>query len=91
MKQRQPSGRACAAQLELLRALDFAIQETVLYLDAYPECQQALDYYHELIRQRKQAADRYEETCAPLTPYGNRSLSAWDWTLGPWPWEAEAN
>lgn len=85
------SCKGCAQKLELLRALDFAIQETVLYLDAYPDCLPALRYYHELIRQREEAAGEYEEVCAPLTIYGNRSPDSWDWTLGPWPWEPDAN
>ena len=83
--------RACAAKLEKLRALDFAIQETVLYLDAYPQNQQALSYYHQLIKQRNRLMEEYETTCGPLTMYGNRSANSWDWIEAPWPWEREAN
>ena len=82
---------ACNNQLALLRALDFAIQETVLYLDAYPDHPQALAYYHELIAQRREVAERYEKGCGPLTFMGNRSRTSWDWVEGPWPWEADAN
>ena len=81
----------CREQKEMIRALDFAIQETVLYLDAYPDSQQALAYYHQLIEQRKVLADAYEKNCGPLTFYGNTSKTSWDWVAGPWPWEAEAN
>jgi hypothetical protein len=49
--------------MQTLRALDFAIQETVLYLDAYPECRQALDYYHRLMEERKAAMAEYENAC----------------------------
>ena len=94
-RQAFPSGgmnaTSCKNQLALLRALDFAIQETVLYLDAYPNHQQALAYYHELIAQRKEVADRYESACGPLTVMGNKSRTAWDWVSGPWPWEVDAN
>lgn len=91
MKQQHQPCRSCTEKLELLRALDFAIQETVLYLDAYPECRQALDYYHTLLCKREEVAASYEDICGPLTFYGNRSTDSWDWTHGPWPWEAEAN
>ena len=35
--------------MDFLRKLDFCIQETVLYLDAYPDCRQALEYYRETL------------------------------------------
>lgn len=81
----------CKKQMDTLRALDFSIQETVLFLNAYPECCEALSYYHSLIEQRAQLIERYETNCAPLTMYGNRSHTSWDWVIGPWPWETEAN
>ena len=28
---------------------------------------------------------------APTTMYGNKSRNSWDWVLGPWPWEHDAN
>ena len=85
------SDRSCKAQLEALRALDFAIQETALYLDAYPHHPEALEYYHALIAQREKVAAAYEKDCAPLTIYGNRNRTKWDWVAGPWPWENDAN
>ncbi len=77
--------------MDRLRALDFAIQETVLYLDAYPDHAQALEYYHQLIRQRKEVMSAYEKNCGPVTMYGNQSQASWDWIEGPWPWELGAN
>ena len=82
---------SCMEQLDLLRALDFAIQEVVLYLDAYPNCAEALSYYHKLVKERQQACEYYERSCGPLTFYGNLSTTSWDWISGPWPWEADAN
>ena len=81
----------CVAELKKLRALDFAIQETVLYLDAYPENRQALEYYHQLLAERKRTMDAYEAKCGPLNMYGNVSHNSWEWVKGPWPWEPEAN
>lgn len=83
--------RKCREQLQLLRALDFAIQETVLYLDAYPNHAEALQYYHALTRQREETLAAYEQTCGPMTIYGNQSATTWDWVTDPWPWEPDAN
>ena len=85
------NGMPCKDALDLLQALDFAINETVLYLDAYPNSSQALAYYHKLIEQRMQVLKHYEMSCGPLTMYGNTSTTSWDWINQPWPWEADAN
>ena len=92
MRQRQscPEG-SCRDHLKQIRALDFAIQETVLYLDADPENKQALEYYHQLLAQRKDVMEHYQKHCGPLSMYGNESRDSWDWVCGPWPWEPEAN
>lgn len=93
MQRNQANGmnRSCKDQMDLLRAIDFAIQETVLYLDAYPSNAKALAYYHKLIEQRRQVMEYYEQSCGPVTMYGNRSNTSWDWISDPWPWEADAN
>jgi len=81
----------CRRTAAELQAVDFALQETVLYLDAYPDHAQALDYYHRLIELRRELMERYERNCGPVTMYGNQSQTSWDWVKGPWPWEPEAN
>ena len=83
--------QTCRDRKKMLQAIDFALQETVLYLDAYPENRQALEYYHQLIAQRGELMESYERDCAPVTMYGNRSRNSWDWVEGPWPWEPDAN
>ncbi len=80
-----------ATDLYALQAVDFAIQETVLYLDAYPDSKEALAFYHQLMEERKKLTDIQEGKRGPLTMYGNRSRTSWDWTEKPWPWEYEAN
>ena len=81
----------CKKQMQVLRALDFAIQETVLYLDAYPDCRGALDYYHRLMEERKAAMAEYENNCGPVTMYGNVDQQHWRWIDSPWPWDSDAN
>ena len=82
--------RKCREIMEQLRAVDFALTETVLYLNAYPHCGEAMNFYHKLVEQRRQLVGAYESQCGPLTRYGNDG-DAWEWAEGPWPWEAEAN
>lgn len=77
--------------MEKLRALDFSLTETALYLDAYPACKAALDYYHKLCEQRDTLAHEYERRFGPLTQRGNENKTAWDWTKTPFPWEYDAN
>ncbi len=87
---RRQSCRACGGCAELgkkLKAVDFALQETVLYLDAYPCNQEALKYYKELSELRESLVAEYESGCGPLTMYGNKNAEAWDWISSPWPWE----
>lgn len=77
--------------LDELRAIDFALVETVLYLDAYPNCEAALAYYHKQKERREVLAHEYEKYCGPLTALGNTSKTTWDWTKDPYPWEYDAN
>ena len=90
MEHNQPSNR-CREQLQALRALDFAIQDTVLYLDAYPDHPEALAFYHALLAEREKVMRAYQKGCGVQTIYGNESHTSWDWVKGPWPWESDAN
>ena len=77
--------------LRRIQTEDFALYEVALYLDAYPTSQEALEYYHKLMQERDQVCDYYQKNCGPLTIYGNKSKTSWDWISAPWPWEADAN
>lgn len=81
----------CTVLMSKIRAVDFAIQETVLYLDAYPCNQEALEYYHSLIEIREKLMSSYQTACGPLTNDGNTSRTNWEWISSPWPWEIESN
>ncbi|MGN1444734.1 MAG: spore coat protein CotJB [Eubacteriales bacterium] len=77
--------------LDTLQALDFALFEVTLYLDAYCDDCQALELYHRLLEQRRVAAEKYEAEIGPLTFRGNRSCTQWDWVNEPYPWDIRAN
>jgi len=85
------SNNNCFALKERFRQVDFAITETVLYLDAYPECKKALEYYHRLIDEREQLKTAINNQCGPVTHFDNISTESWSWISSPWPWKYEAN
>ena len=87
----RPQATNCARLKKKLQTIDFAIVETTLYLDAYPHCRAALDYYHKLIAEREALAGAINEKCGPVCIRGNKSRTEWNWVEGPWPWEPDAN
>ena len=88
-----PSNRhtACNTLMDQIRAVDFALYETVLYLDVYPHSCGALETYHKLRAQSNALHEEYETACGPLTAFGNRSTASWDWMSNPCPWEYGAD
>ena len=76
---------------ERLRAVEFAMVDTALYLDVYPECQSALEHYHKLMKEREALAEIVNKTYGPMTIKDVHDHSRWTWVDGPWPWEPDAN
>ena len=74
-----------------LQKIDFALVEVVLYLDAYPTCRTALDYYHKLVAEREKLVAALADGAMPINAYANASCDSWDWIDGPWPWQYDAN
>ena len=87
----QMQGTNCNNLKKKLQTLDFAIIDTVLFLDAYPKNAQALDYYHKLVNEREILAKAINESCGPIDSMSNKSRNEWAWVASPWPWEIEAN
>ena len=79
----------CSDLLTELRQLDFAILETTLYLDVYPDCCEAKAYLKELREKRAKVAAEYESKHGMLTMYGVCGESSGK--CAPWPWEYAAN
>ena len=88
--QRACNGR-CKQLMDQIRAVDFAMYETILYLDVYPHSCDALETYHKLKAQREALHREYESLCGPLTAFGNQSTTSWDWMSKPFPWEYDAD
>lgn len=72
-----------------IRALSFALVETNLYLDSYPENSDALAYFRKVRRELAEKTAAYEAAYGPLTVMGALAEGSWDWVSTPWPWESE--
>lgn len=77
----------CREIMRKIRETDFAMLETALFLDAYPECKRAMEYYSEQKKKNDALRKQYNATCGPLTIYSNENTSEWEWVKRPWPWE----
>ncbi len=73
-----------------LQAANFALIETVLFLDSHPGDSQALAYYQEQAAAYEELVAKYEQSYGPLTVY-SPYYDGEKWTSEPWPWELEAN
>ena len=82
--------QSCSELTCRLRKVDFAIYDTVLYLDVYPDCVKAQEYYQKLVCEREELCKRINSECGPIT-FNNAMSGKWSWTKGPWPWEPGAN
>lgn len=78
---------------ERLTAVSFAIYDTVLYLDAYPESARALAYLSNLRREKAELAEALRTLGAPPATFSEAGTDggAWEWTNGPWPWQNDGN
>lgn len=78
----------CKALLGELRAIDLAILDTGLFLNAYCS-EEALTYFKSLTDERARLAQNYVASYGPLIKTDVCDKTSW--TNTPWPWELEAN
>lgn len=77
--------------LKKIQEEDFALYETVLYLDTHPCDMSALEFYSKRRESLEKLKTEYQQKFGPLTIYGNEDCRHWNWVNKPWPWEKEAN
>ena len=82
-----------------IKEADFAMQETVLFLDTHPNCKRALHYFEEIKEKSRRLTVEYESKYGPITHSGANYLSSdaaasyaksesgWKWVSSPWPWQ----
>ncbi len=73
-----------------LNSLEFAAHDLNLYLDNYPNDNNAINLYNKYLEIEKQMTQEYEKMYGPITCdslyIGNNS---WAWNNSPWPWEVK--
>ena len=70
-----------------IQELSFVQKELELYLDTHPSCKTALDYYYQTVEALDSLTEEYEAKYGPIT--APTECDSWQWTNGPWPWQAE--
>ena len=82
----------CKAMLRKLQTVEFSMYDTMLYLDIYPDCKEALSYYCKLRQERDALRQALAKRCRrPVTAVETDTESGWDWISSPWPWDPVAN
>jgi spore coat protein JB len=73
-----------------IREYEFATVDLNLYLDNFPQCQQALAAYNTFTSKLIELKKEYEMKYGILTNFGYaESQMPWSWINDPWPWEIE--
>ena len=73
--------------MKAYQAYSFAAYDTLLYLDAYPDCRDALETYNKYQKMADKAKSEYESRFGPITAPAD--ADSWQWTNSPWPWQIE--
>ena len=73
-----------------LQAMNFVLQELVLYLDTHRDDTDALDMYRTYQRMYNEGVKRYEENYGPLNHLSVLN-GEYRWLNEPWPWEYARN
>lgn len=73
--------------MKIITQASFALDDTRLFLDTHPNCQEAILYYNKMQETRKAAWKEYTRRFGPLTFYEVSSEDYWEWNKGPMPWE----
>lgn len=81
---------ALLALKKRLQKIEFSLVDTILYLDAYPDCKAAMAHYKKLLEERDSLVAKLNAAGVPMTSMSNYS-DTWNWVDSPWPWEYSAN
>lgn len=75
--------------LHRINLVSFAADDTRLFLDTHPGCQEALEFFDECQSQREKALREYARYYGPLTmdTVSAKDTGRWNWIDEPWPWQ----
>lgn len=78
-------------RMELIHKIahaDFCMYDLRLFLDAHPECCEAIISFNQYACKKKELVAEYEKLYGPFTQdCRNLDEHDWRWTAYPWPWE----
>ena len=78
--------------LDAIRKLQFFAIDLNLYLDNFPNCEDAIDDYKLISSKLRKLMWDYSQSYGPLTNFGSAYIQNPDaWIDTPWPWEKESN
>lgn len=76
--------------LNNIRKYQFYALELNLFLDNFPDNEQANEDYKIVSCKLRALMNEYEKDYGPLTNFGSASVeNAKAWLKGPWPWESD--
>lgn len=86
MRGQQPNKENLLAWID---QVSFAVNEMNLYLDTHPEDEEAMAFFREKLKMRREALETYARYFGPLTiDTANDNMSrSFEWVQQPWPWE----
>ncbi len=74
-----------------LNEVSFAVDDILLFLDTHPCHEEALCYYRDAAKLRRELMEEYEHCYGPLTidDAVYHESSSWKWMTQPFPWQME--
>ena len=73
--------------LKEIMAVQFALLETILYLNTHPDDRTVINLYNQYARRLMKLIHEYENNYGPLTTHHPESEKRWRWIDEPWPWQ----
>lgn len=70
-----------------LMAIDFVTLELGEYLDTHSNDTEAFAMYQTFLALKKEAHERYAQSCGPITKADMLCAESYTWLDNPWPWE----
>ena len=79
------------ALLHEIMALNFAVNDLVLYLDTHPSDNFAIKMHSEYVQKVIKLTEEYQKLYGPLSVnFTSTNTNCWKWSDNPWPWERGA-
>ena len=77
--------------LHEIMALNFAVNDLVLYLDTHPTDCDAIKMHNKYAQEVINLTEEYQNLYGPLTVnFTSNNENCWQWSENPWPWERGA-